>query len=131
MKLFAISLLLWLCALVRAQQQASTTKQRLNMTWHEGAAGIPTKKAGDKVPNVMFRTRTRINKDGDFDWKVLTSEDLFKGKRVVLFALPGAFTPTCSAAHLPGYEEKYDEIKAQGIDEVYCLSVNDVSTNYI
>lgn len=50
---------------------------------------------------------------------------MFKGKRVVLFSLPGAFTPTCSSTHLPGYEEAYDAIKACGVDEVYCLSVND------
>ena len=58
---------------------------------------------------------------------VLSSDDYFSGKRVVLFALPGAFTPTCSSSHLPGYEKAYDDIKKEGIDEVYCLSVNDVS----
>jgi len=56
---------------------------------------------------------------------VLTTDDYFKGKRVVLFALPGAFTPTCSNTHLPGYEAAYAEILALGIDDVYCLSVND------
>ena len=55
----------------------------------------------------------------------LTSEEMFKDKRVVLFALPGAFTPTCSSTHLPGYEMEYDKLKELGIDEVYCLSVND------
>lgn len=55
----------------------------------------------------------------------LTTEDYFKGKRVVLFALPGAFTPTCSSSHLPGYEAHYEDILKEGIDEVYCLSVND------
>jgi len=50
---------------------------------------------------------------------------LFKGKKVVVFSLPGAFTPTCSSTHLPGYEEKYDELKTLGVDEVYCISVND------
>lgn len=54
-----------------------------------------------------------------------TSGDLFKGKRVVLFALPGAFTPTCTEQQLPGFEAAYDDIVAYGIDEVYCLSVND------
>jgi len=54
-----------------------------------------------------------------------TTQDLFGGKRVVLFALPGAFTPTCSSTQLPGYEAMYDQFKAAGIDEVYCLSVND------
>merc|ERR1719203_1130752 len=55
----------------------------------------------------------------------MTCEDLFKGKRVVLFALPGAFTPTCSSKHLPGYVEDADEIKSMGVDEIFCLSVND------
>ena len=54
-----------------------------------------------------------------------TAAELFDGKRVVIFSLPGAFTPTCSAYQLPGFEEKYDEFKALGIDEIYCISVND------
>jgi peroxiredoxin len=64
-------------------------------------------------------------KDDDFDWKDVTSDDYFKGKRVILFALPGAFTPTCSSTHLPGYEATYEEILKLDIDDVYCLSVND------
>jgi len=82
---------------------------------------------GSTVPNVTFKTRTRIESDEEnpFDWKDLTSEDLFKGKRVVIFSLPGAFTPTCSNTHLPGYQAKYEEIKALNVDEIYCLSVND------
>ena len=80
-------------------------------------------KESDSVPNVEFLTRTRT--EDDFDWKILSSSDYFANKRVVLFALPGAFTPTCSSTHLPGYEDSYDEIKALGIDEIYCLSVND------
>jgi len=87
----------------------------------------PVASVGDDVPSVTFQARSRTSEDGDnpFDWKFLTSEDYFKGKRVALFALPGAFTPTCSTTHLPGYETAYDDIKAQGIDEVFCLSVND------
>lgn len=87
----------------------------------------PVASVGDDVPSVTFQTRSRTSEDGDnpFDWKFLTSEDYFKGKRVALFALPGAFTPTCSTTHLPGYETAYEDMKAQGIDEVYCLSVND------
>ena len=54
-----------------------------------------------------------------------TSKEIFSGKRVVVFALPGAFTPTCTEQQLPGFEEAYDNIKALGVDEVYCLSVND------
>jgi peroxiredoxin len=54
-----------------------------------------------------------------------TSHELFAGKRVIIFSLPGAFTPTCSTYQLPGFEEKYDEFRALGIDEIYCVSVND------
>lgn len=79
---------------------------------------------GKKLPNVTFKTRAK-NEAGDFEWKDVNTDDLFAGKKVVLFALPGAFTPTCSSTHLPGYEEKYDELKTLGVDEVYCLSVND------
>ena len=59
------------------------------------------------------------------EWKEIDTPMIFEGKKVVVFALPGAFTPTCSSQQLPGYEELYDEFKANGIDEVYCLSVND------
>jgi len=85
------------------------------------------------VPNVTFKTRVRdesIEGPNKFDWKDLTTDDVFKGKKVVLFALPGAFTPTCSTTHLPRYEELYDEFKAEGVDEVICLSVNDAFVMY-
>ncbi len=80
------------------------------------------------VPNITFKTRVRdesVDGDNPFKWYDLSTEEIFKGKKVVLFALPGAFTPTCSTSHLPRYEELYDDFKAQGIDEVVCLSVND------
>ena len=77
------------------------------------------------VPNVTFKTRKEINEAPGFDWYDLTTDEIFKGKRVVVFSLPGAFTPTCSSTHLPGYEAIYDEVREQGIDEIYCLSVND------
>ena len=80
------------------------------------------------MPKVTFKCRVRDEKIGGsnpFTWKDVTTDDLFKGKRAVVFALPGAFTPTCSSTHLPGYEEKYEAIKACGVDEIYCLSVND------
>ena len=84
-----------------------------------------------KVPYTNFKTRI-----GDTDevggctfiggeWKDVDTEAIFKDKKIVLFALPGAFTPTCSSQQIPGYESKYDEIRALGVDEVYCLSVND------
>jgi peroxiredoxin len=76
-------------------------------------------KSGDKVPSV---TLTHMTADGP---KPIASDELFKGKKVVLFALPGAFTPTCSASHLPGFVVNADKIKAKGVDEVICLSVND------
>mmetsp|Transcript_35707 Transcript_35707/g.26525 ORF Transcript_35707/g.26525 Transcript_35707/m.26525 type:complete len:221 (+) Transcript_35707:34-696(+) len=89
---------------------------------------MSTVKEGSKVPNVIFKARVRdpaIGGENPFKWKDVSSADLFANKRVVVFALPGAFTPTCSSTHLPGYEKHYNEIKSLGIDEVYCLSVND------
>lgn len=86
-----------------------------------------------RVPNVVFKTRVRdesIGGDNPFRWQDVTTDDIFKGKNVIVFALPGAFTPTCSSTHLPGYEEHYEELKAKGIDEVYCLSVNDAFTMF-
>lgn len=81
-----------------------------------------------RVPHVTFKTRVRdesMGGDNPFRWQDLTSDDVFKGRKVVLFALPGAFTPTCSTSHLPRYEELYDEFRQQGVDSVVCLSVND------
>jgi len=91
------------------------------------------------VPEVTFKTRvqlpaeaggaaTNVCEDGTFGWQDVTSEEIFKGKKVVLFSLPGAFTPTCSSTHLPGYEQHYEEFKALGIDDVVCLAVNDAFT---
>jgi peroxiredoxin len=81
-----------------------------------------------RVPEVVFHTRVRdesIEGPNPYRWQDVTTADLFAGKRVIVFSLPGAFTPTCSTYQLPGYDEKYEEFKALGIDEVYCLSVND------
>ncbi len=77
------------------------------------------RKEGFEIPTVDFVFREA----GEFITR--QSNELFKNKRVVVFALPGAFTPTCSAYQLPGFEEKYDEFVSLGIDEIYCLSVND------
>jgi glutaredoxin-like protein len=74
---------------------------------------------GKRVPEVTLRTR----KDGQ--WKDVKTSDVFAGKKVVLFALPGAFTPTCSSAHVPRYNELLPTLKARGVDSVVCLSVND------
>ena len=76
-------------------------------------------KVGDQMPEGTFMTMT---KDGP---KPLTSDELFKGKTVVLFGLPGAFTPTCSAKHVPSYVQNFDQLKAKGVDAVACMSVND------
>ena len=94
---------------------------------HMSSVSMAIAREGSAVPMVTFKTRVRIesNDPNPFDWKDVTSADYFKGKRCVIFALPGAFTPTCSSTHLPGYEAKYAEMKSLGIDEVYCLSVND------
>jgi thioredoxin-dependent peroxiredoxin len=81
-----------------------------------------------QAPQVTFKTRIRddaVDGPNPYRWQDVTSDDLFKDRKVVLFALPGAFTPTCSSTHLPGYEALYDDFKALGVDEVICLSVND------
>ena len=85
------------------------------------------------VPEVTFKTRVRDESAGGpnpFRWQPVTSSELFNGKRVVLIALPGAFTPTCSSTHLPRYDELYEEFKKLGVDEIYCLSVNDAFVMY-
>jgi len=74
---------------------------------------------GDRLPDGSFMTMTEKGP------APISSDDVFKGKRVVLFAVPGAFTPTCSNKHLPGYLERYDEFKTKGIDTIACMAVND------
>ena len=89
--------------------------------------------ATQKVPDVVFKTRVRdesIGGDNPFRWQDVTTQEIFAGKRIIVFSLPGAFTPTCSTSHLPGYEAAYDQIKALGVDEIYCLSVNDAFVMY-
>lgn len=86
-----------------------------------------------QVPNVVFKTRIRNEELGGpnpFEWKDVSTDDLFKNKKVVVFSLPGAFTPTCSTSHLPRYEALYEEFKAQGVDAVICVSVNDAFVMY-
>lgn len=72
---------------------------------------------------IIAETKLYFRENGEF--VVKTTSDLFSGKRVLIFGLPGAFTPTCSTYQLPGFEEKYEEFKSLGIDEIYCVSVND------
>jgi thioredoxin-dependent peroxiredoxin len=85
------------------------------------------------VPDIVFKTRVRdesIGGENPFRWQDVTTKDVFAGKKVIVFSLPGAFTPTCSSTHLPRYEELYNEIKALGVDEIYCMSVNDAFVMY-
>jgi peroxiredoxin len=77
-------------------------------------------KAGERMP---AGTLKRMTKEGPKD---LSTDELFKGKRVVLFSVPGAFTPTCDAKHLPGFVQLADQIRAKGVDTIACMAVNDV-----
>jgi glutaredoxin-like protein len=76
-------------------------------------------KEGQRIPNVTFRTRQ------NHDWVDVQSADLFAGKTVIVFSLPGAFTPTCSSTHVPRYNQMADTFKKLGVDEIICMSVND------
>ena len=76
-------------------------------------------KEGQRIPNVTFRTRQNN------EWVDVQSADLFAGKTVIVFSLPGAFTPTCSSTHVPRYNQLADTFKKQGVDEIICMSVND------
>jgi len=83
---------------------------------------------GRKTPNVTLKTRIRdesIGGDNPYRWEMVQTDDLFKGKRVVLFSLPGAFTPTCSTFQLPDFEKMHGEFQDNGIDAIYCIAVND------
>ena len=77
-------------------------------------------KAGERLPSGTLKTMT---KEGPKD---ITTDELFKGKKVVLFSVPGAFTPTCDAKHLPGFVQLADQLKAKGVDTIACMAVNDV-----
>jgi len=82
----------------------------------------------NKVPTVVFKTRVRdssMEGPNPFRWQDVSTDEIFLSKRVVIFSLPGAFTPTCSTFQVPGYENHYEEIKSLGVDEVYVISVND------
>jgi len=83
---------------------------------------------GRKVPHVVFKTRVRdesIGGSNPFRWQDKTTDDFFANKRIAVFSLPGAFTPTCSSKQCPSYDLAYEEIRKLGVDEVYCISVND------
>lgn len=80
------------------------------------------------IPNVNFQVRVRddsIEGDNPFKWDTKSTDDYFANKKVILFSLPGAFTPTCSTFQLPDFNKLFDDFKEYGIDEIYCISVND------
>ncbi len=88
---------------------------------------------GRKLPEITFKTRVReeaLGGDNPFRWQDVTTSDVFKGKRVVVFSLPGAFTPTCSNEQCPAFDRLYEEIKGEGVDEVICITVNDAFVVY-
>lgn len=85
------------------------------------------------VPEVTFKTRVRdesIGGENPFTWYDLSTKELFEGKKVAFFSLPGAFTPTCSSTHAPGYDAHFEEFKTHGIDTIVCASVNDAFVMY-
>src|SRR3984957_8464611 len=100
------------CLLIRAALGVSRAKQH-------AMEALMTIKTGDKIPSVTLK---QLTASGMQD---LSTDSVFGNKKVVLFAVPGAFTPTCSAKHLPGFVEKAGELKKKGVDAVACLSVND------
>src|SRR6187551_3050639 len=88
-------------------------------SFHIKAGNVMTIKVGDKIPECTLKVM------GEKGPRNITTSELFDNKKVVMFAVPGAFTPGCSLTHLPGYVVKADEIKAKGVDSIICMSVND------
>jgi peroxiredoxin len=85
-----------------------------------------TIKAGDRLPDGQLQEFIDVETEGcALGPNTFSVGEITKGKKIVIFGLPGAFTPTCSAKHVPGYVEKYNALKAKGVDEIWCLSVND------
>ncbi len=83
---------------------------------------------GNRVPDVVFKTRVRdesVEGPNPFRWQDLPTSEVFAGRRVVVFGLPGAFTPTCSNEQCPAFDLHYDDLRTAGADEVYCITVND------
>jgi peroxiredoxin len=83
---------------------------------------------GKPLPKVTFKTRVRdesVEGPNPYRWQDVTTDDYFRGRRVIVFSLPGAFTPTCSTYQLPGFERKFEQFQSHGIQDIYCLSVND------
>lgn len=88
---------------------------------------------GREIPEIILKTRVRDDNMGGpnpFRWQDVNMRDLGRGKRIVIFSLPGAFTPTCSNEQCPNFDRLYDDFRAAGIDEIYCMSVNDAFVMY-
>ena len=105
----------------KAKKNNNISNKKCNKLSLNNAIGFP-------APKVQLKIRVRDNNvegDNKFRWDKLNTKDIYEGKRIIIFALPGAYTPTCHNTHLPGYEKNYFKIKKLGIDEIYCLSVND------
>jgi peroxiredoxin len=103
------------------------------IVFNEVDVRLNSDKVGSSIPNAQFEMQIGtggvgcvIDSTESFDWKSVTTDELFGGKRILLFSLPGAFTPTCSNSQLPGFEDIYDNfINDCGIDDIYCMAVND------
>lgn len=114
----------------KTKKRKTKTKRKLKISRKKNKL---EKKEGKKIPKVILKTRirdTRLKGPNPFKWKNVNTHNLFKGKKIVVVCLPGAFTPICSSSHLPNYDRKYNKFKKLGIDEVYCLSVNDAFVMY-
>jgi peroxiredoxin len=88
---------------------------------------------GRDVPDIVFKTRVRddtLEGPNPFRWQDVKTSDIFAGKRIVVFSLPGAFTPTCSNEQCPAYERYFTDFQAHGVSDVYCISVNDAFVMY-
>eukprot|EP00879_Flechtneria_rotunda_P001914 GHRR01002087.1.p1 GENE.GHRR01002087.1~~GHRR01002087.1.p1 ORF type:complete len:197 (+),score=66.25 GHRR01002087.1:186-776(+) len=108
------------CTVVSGSRLAARAQQLRPAQASRGSLRTMAVAVGDKLPEAKFRYF-----DSEGNMKELTTEQLSKSKKVVLFAVPGAFTPTCSMKHLPGFIDKADEIKSRGVDTIACVSVND------
>tara|TARA_B100000123_G_C25730808_1_gene429153 strand:- start:1004 stop:1615 length:612 start_codon:yes stop_codon:yes gene_type:complete len=113
---------------MRSKKKVSVSKNNTHKCLTNNNLKIIHLKEGNNAPKVKLQCRKRdpkVKGPNKFCWNEINTKDLYKDRRIIIFGLPGAFTPTCSTTHLPGYEKKYDEIRRLGIDEIYCLSVND------
>ena len=127
MRSLLLSTLYFLCTLSTPMAYLSNPmSDGTTSTYLTTLAKRPYIEEGMRLPSISFKVRVRSETNpSEFEWATKTTQDLFLGKRCVLFAIPGAFTPTCSNQHLPEYQKAYSHFKRLGIDAIYCLSVND------